>query len=88
MTALPASDDEPAAPKSDEEEKIIQRQLQFPDTKVTFFTLFRYSSRTEIVVILISTICALAAGAIIPLPPVRENRFFMKSCSFPNNCNV
>ena len=56
--------------RQDEELEIIQRQLRFPEIKASFFTLFRYATVGDYVIIAISTVCALAAGAILPIPPV------------------
>jgi hypothetical protein len=56
--------------RRDEELEIIQRQLRFPEIKASFFTLFRYATAGDFIIIAISTVCALAAGSILPIPPV------------------
>lgn len=58
-------------PRPDEELEILQRQLRFPEIKTSFLTLFRYATAGDFFVIAISTLSALAAGSILPIPPVR-----------------
>ncbi|KAF5864930.1 GTPase-activating protein [Aspergillus alliaceus] len=49
------------------EKQILKKQLDADEVKVSFFALFRYASRMDILVILVSAICAIAAGAALPL---------------------
>ncbi|KAE8382088.1 P-loop containing nucleoside triphosphate hydrolase protein [Aspergillus bertholletiae] len=49
------------------EKQILKKQLDADEVKVSFFALFRYASRMDILVIFISAICAIAAGAALPL---------------------
>ncbi|KAE8144759.1 P-loop containing nucleoside triphosphate hydrolase protein [Aspergillus avenaceus] len=49
------------------EKQVLKKQLDADEVKVTFFTLFRYSSRMDILIIMVSGICAIAAGAALPL---------------------
>lgn len=53
------------------EKEIIERQLHFADIDVSFFRLFRYATASDYLVIAISSLSAMVAGAIIPLAPVR-----------------
>ncbi len=75
MSAPSASDvnDRKNSSRQDEEAQIIRRQIHTREVPVSFFTLFRYATASDLVVIAISTTCALAAGAIIPLPPVQQH---------------
>ena len=57
-------------PSQQDDVENLQQQLAFPHVKVSFFSLFRHATRNEVVIIAISTVLALAAGAIVPLPPV------------------
>lgn len=52
------------------EKEIVKRQLDIPEVKVTFLTLYRYATRNDIIIIVISCICAIAGGAIMPLMTV------------------
>ena len=54
------------------EQAIIKRQLEVTPVKVTFITLYRYATRNDLSVIIISAICAIAGGAPLPLMTVRE----------------
>ncbi|KAB8290415.1 hypothetical protein EYC80_010847 [Monilinia laxa] len=70
LTASGLDEKSPDVVKGHEDAEIIQRQLHFPDVKVSFFTLFRFATANDLIVIAISTCCALIAGATIPLPPI------------------
>lgn len=52
------------------EKEIVKRQLDIPEVKVTFITLYRYATRNDLIIIAISCICAIAGGAIMPLMTV------------------
>ena len=57
------------------EREIIKRQIDTPEIKITYFTVFRYAKGTDFLIMLISTLCAIAGGAALPLmtvpPPLR-----------------
>ncbi|CAD6573798.1 MAG: GTPase-activating protein [Alectoria sarmentosa] len=52
------------------EKEIVKRQLDIPEVKVTFKTLYRYATRNDLIIIAISCICAIAGGAVMPLMTV------------------
>jgi len=52
------------------EREIVKRQLDIPNVKVTYATLFRYATRNDIIIIVISCICAILGGAVMPLMTV------------------
>ena len=52
------------------EKEIVKRQLDIPDVKVTFKTLYRYATRNDLIIIAISVLCSIAGGAIMPLMTV------------------
>ncbi|KAJ5312435.1 Multidrug resistance protein sirA [Penicillium antarcticum] len=58
------------ASTAEEELDIIHRQLHVPTVNASFFSLFAYATTRDLGIIAVSTLCALAAGAIIPLPPI------------------
>jgi ATP-binding cassette subfamily B (MDR/TAP) protein 1 len=49
------------------EKDILKRQLDAPPVKVSFFGLYRYASHMDILIIVVSALCAIAAGAALPL---------------------
>ncbi|KAA8643122.1 hypothetical protein EYZ11_005820 [Aspergillus tanneri] len=49
------------------ERDILKKQLEAEDATVSFFGLYRYASRMDMLAILVSAICAIAAGAALPL---------------------
>ncbi|KAF7596284.1 GTPase-activating protein [Aspergillus hancockii] len=61
------NDDALYAHLPEHEKKILKKQLDALEVKVSFFALFRYSSRMDVLVIIVSAICAIAAGAALPL---------------------
>lgn len=54
----------------DHERAILKRQLDVPEVKISFKTLFRYASTWDIVIFWISAFCSIAAGAALPLMTV------------------
>jgi hypothetical protein len=52
------------------EREIVKKQLEIPTVNVTFKTLYRYATTYDIIIILISSICAVAGGAIQPVMTV------------------
>jgi ATP-binding cassette, subfamily B (MDR/TAP), member 1 len=52
------------------ERAILKRQLDIPEVKVSFSTLFRYASTWDLVIFYIAVICSIAAGAAMPLMTV------------------
>jgi ATP-binding cassette, subfamily B (MDR/TAP), member 1 len=54
----------------DDERDIVKSQLDIPPVKVSFTTLFRYSSRNDLIFLFISAFCACAGGAVMPLMTV------------------
>lgn len=84
-TFLPSTvmaSDEKRAPSSDEKgvttdllpyAEILERQTSVPDSKVGYFGLYRYATPKELLVLGLSTVFAVAAGAIIPTFPVSLN---------------
>ncbi|OQV08502.1 hypothetical protein CLAIMM_12765 [Cladophialophora immunda] len=48
-------------------DSILTSQLEVPDVKVTYWTLFRYASRQEICILALSASSAVVSGAVQPL---------------------
>ena len=53
-----------------EERNIIKRQLDTPSVKITYKTLYRYATKNDLLIVIISAICAIAGGAVMPLMTV------------------
>ncbi|KAL1979146.1 hypothetical protein VTN96DRAFT_6680 [Rasamsonia emersonii] len=53
-----------------DDNEILRQQIQMPEIKVSYRALFRYSSSFDRLILSISIICALAAGAALPLMTV------------------
>lgn len=56
------------------EKAILKKQLDSEESSVSFLALFRYASRMDLLIIFISAICAIAAGAALPLFTVSAPR--------------
>lgn len=52
------------------EREIVKRQLDIPSVTVTYKTLFRYATRNDIIIMAISSFCAIAGGSVQPLMTV------------------
>jgi ATP-binding cassette, subfamily B (MDR/TAP), member 1 len=52
------------------ERAILKRQLDVPEVKVSFKTLFRYASTWDLVIFYVAAFCSIAAGAALPLMTV------------------
>ncbi|KAF2095310.1 ATP-binding cassette transporter ABC4 [Rhizodiscina lignyota] len=60
-------DEDPFKHLPEHEAEILRRQLDVPAVKVTFFTLHRYATRWDMIILSISAFCAIAAGSALPL---------------------
>ena len=52
------------------EREIVKRQLDIPTVSVTFRTLYRYATKVDLLIIAVSSVCAIAGGAVMPLMTV------------------
>ncbi|KAJ5661558.1 uncharacterized protein N7477_009174 [Penicillium maclennaniae] len=66
-TALSLDDDAMFAHLPEHEKEILKKQLDAPHVKISFFGLYRYASKMDILILSVSAICAIAAGAALPL---------------------
>ena len=62
--------DEMYAHLPEHEREIVKRQLDIPLVSVSYRTLYRFATKTDMVIIAISAICAIAGGAVLPLMTV------------------
>lgn len=63
-----------APPLTEDEKKIIDRQLYAPNEKVGYFSLFRYANKKEVAIMAVSAIASIAAGACLPLMTVSYSK--------------
>lgn len=58
---------DPFAHLPEHEAAVLKRQVDIPPVKVTYWMLYRYATKNDYWIILVSAICAIAAGAVMPL---------------------
>lgn len=63
-------DNDPYKHLPPDEAKTLKDQVFTPDVKVGFGTLYRYASRQDLLIMAVSAVCAIAAGAALPLMTV------------------
>lgn len=63
----PGDNNDPYAHLSDHEAAVLKRQVETPDVKVGLTTLYRYSSRGDLILLSVGSFCSIAAGALLPL---------------------
>ncbi|KAJ4299267.1 hypothetical protein N0V90_004511 [Kalmusia sp. IMI 367209] len=56
-----------AAGLTEDEKRIVERQVDAPNETVGYFSLFRYANKKEVVIMLVSFLASVAAGACLPL---------------------
>lgn len=54
----------------EDERNVLKRQLEAEETEVSYLLLYRYATRMDILIIVVSSICAIAAGVALPLMTV------------------
>lgn len=63
-------DDDAFSHLPEKEAEILRRQLATPPVKVTYFGLYRYATTNDKIIIAVSAIAAIIAGAVLPLMTV------------------
>jgi len=61
---------DPLAHLSEHERNIIRRQIDLPTVKVGIKALYRYSTRNDLIIMAVSALCSIVAGAVMPLMTV------------------
>lgn len=64
------NDEEAYAHLPPHERDVIKKQLEMPTVAVSYLTIFRYATRIDILLIVVSCVSSIAAGAIQPLMTV------------------
>lgn len=78
--------DELLAHLPEHEREIIKEQLEVPSVKVTYFTLYRYATTNDLIILAVSSIAAIAGGAALPFFTVRMA--FLQICLMPTNFSL
>ena len=73
-----ASGDEKGVPAPSPYAEILERQTIVAESKVGYFGLYRYAAPKELLIIAFSSVCAVAAGAIIPTFPVSRDSCYSR----------
>lgn len=55
------------------EAEILKRQVFVPEVTVGFKTLYRYSTRWDLIIVAISALCSIIGGAVLPLMTVGDH---------------
>lgn len=74
VVKVPDADQDPFAHLPAHEAEILRRQVFVPNVKVGIKTLYRYSTRNDLIIIAISCLCSIAGGAAQPLMTVSFSR--------------
>lgn len=61
------AEDDPLAHLPPNEQEIIRRQLEIPEVKLNYFTLFRYATKNDLILIFTAALASIIAGAVMPL---------------------
>ncbi|CAN9148363.1 unnamed protein product [Alternaria alternata] len=72
----------PTAGLSDQEKDIIDKQLTAPNLTVGYFSLFRYATAKDKLVMVVALIASIAAGAVMPLMTLVYGNFAGSFTSF------
>jgi ATP-binding cassette subfamily B (MDR/TAP) protein 1 len=70
LVKMPHDHDDPFGHLPAHEKDILHRQVDIPTVKVTFATLYRYSTRNDIIIMLTAALAAVIGGAAMPLMTV------------------
>jgi len=62
----------------EDEAAVLKCQSQKNVSKISYFTLFRFASRSDQVIIFLGLACAIITGALIPLESVCHTRHFFR----------
>lgn len=52
------------------EHATLERQLHFDENNVSFLGIYRFTDAIDVIVVAVSTVCAVIAGSLIPVTPV------------------
>lgn len=52
---------------ADHEIEILKNQIQLPDTKLNYFSLFRYTTKFDVLILCVACLASIISGAALPL---------------------
>ena len=67
QVAIPDDPQDPFGHLPTHEAEVLRRQLNGPNAKISFIGLYRYATKIDILIIVVSSLCSIAAGAALPL---------------------
>lgn len=70
VVAVPEKNADPFKHLPPNEAAILKRQVDTPDSPSNYWSLYRYATLNDKIIIVISIICAIAGGAALPLMTV------------------
>ena len=59
----------------DDEAKVLKKQLDIPPVNVNYRTLYRYASVWDMTIVAVAALCAVTAGAVLPLMTACDQQF-------------
>ncbi|KAL2270308.1 hypothetical protein VTJ83DRAFT_2492 [Remersonia thermophila] len=68
--AAASKESDPFAHLPEDQAQLLRDQVHTPDVRIGVATLYRYSSRNDLLIIFVSAICAIISGAVLPLMTV------------------
>jgi ATP-binding cassette subfamily B (MDR/TAP) protein 1 len=79
---LEDGDGSSAAGLTEDEKSIIRRQLDAPNESVGYFALFRYANKQDMLIMFVSFLASVVAGACLPLMTLVYGNFAGSFTSF------
>ncbi|KAB8296977.1 hypothetical protein EYC80_002380 [Monilinia laxa] len=70
IVKVPASNEDIYAHLPPHEAEILKRQVELPEVTASVRNLYRFATTNDIIILIISSICTIAAGAALPLMTV------------------
>ncbi len=71
VTLIPENEKALQQHLTEDEQRILDRQLDTPNVKASYFMLYRYATKTDLAIVAVAAVCAIAAGVVLPLMTVR-----------------
>ncbi|PHH68591.1 hypothetical protein CDD82_421 [Ophiocordyceps australis] len=59
------------------EQAALERQLRIDPVKLSFLGIYSYATWFDLVIVVVCTICAAAAGALVPVTPIISSRIIL-----------
>ena len=69
-----ATNDEALAQLPQHDREVLEQQLYVPEAHPNFFSLYRYATRKDLLILAVSIACSIVGGALLPLMTVLFGR--------------